>query len=109
MLDPRGFEIGISPKDFAEIIADADVMNGIIAGKYAYAWSADSSHCMTLLKEGTSKFKDANACRVEFEGRERPKIECVKKGDLVVGRAYSAMKILTGDWIYAGIRDTYSD
>ena len=64
---------------------------------------------MTLLKEGTSKFKDADACRVEFEGRERPKIECVKKGDLVVGRAYSAMKILTGDWIYAGIRDTYSD
>ena len=109
MLDPRGFEIGIPPKDFAEIIADADVTNGVIAGKYAYAWSADSSHCMTLLKEGTSKFKDANACRAEFEGRERPTIECVKKGDLVVGRAYSAMKILTGDWIYAGIRDTYSD
>lgn len=109
MLDPRGFEIGISPKDFAEIIAGADVINGIIAGKYAYAWSADSSHCMTLLKEGTSKFKDANACRAEFEGRERPKIECVKKGDLVVGHAYSAMKILTGDWIYAGVRDTYSD
>lgn len=42
MLDPRGFEIGISPKDFAEIIADADVTNGVIAGKYAYAWSADS-------------------------------------------------------------------
>ena len=64
---------------------------------------------MTLLKAGTSKFKDADACRVEFEGCERPKIECVKKGDLVVGHAYSAMKILTGDWIYAGVHDTYSD
>lgn len=109
VLDPRGFEIGIPPKDFAEIIAGADIMNGVIAGKYAYAWSTDSSHCMTLLKEGTSKFKDADACRTEFEGRERPKIECVKKGDLAVGHAYGAMKVLTGDWIYAGIHDTYSD
>lgn len=109
VFDPRGFEIGIPPKDFAEIIADADITNGVIAGKYAYAWSTDSSHCMTLLKEGTLKFKDANACRAEFEGRERLKIECIKKGDLVVGHAYGAMKVLTGDWIYAGIRDTYSD
>lgn len=83
--------------------------DGVIAGKYAYAWSTDSSHCITLLKEGTSKFKDADACRVEFDRRERPKIECIKKGDLVIGRAYGAIKILTGDWIYAGIRDTYSD
>lgn len=109
MLDPRGFEIGIPPKDFAGIIADADMTDGVISGKYAYAWSTDSSHRMTLLKEGTSKFKDAYACSIEFKERERPKIECVKKGDLVVGRAYGAMKVLTGDWIYAGIRDTYSD
>ena len=109
VFDPRGFEIGIPPKDFAKIIADADITNGVITGKYAYAWSTDSSHCMTLLKEGSSKFKDAYTCRVEFEGRERSKIEYVKKRDLVVGRAYSAMKVLTGDWIYAGIHDTYSD
>lgn len=109
VLDPRGFEIGIPPKNFAKIISGADMVNGVISGKYAYAWSTDSSHSMTLLKEGSSKFKDAYACRVEFEGRERPKIECVKKGDLVIGRAYSAMKVLTGDWIYAGIHDTYSD
>ena len=109
VFDPRGFEIGIPPKDFAEIIAGADMTNGVISGKYAYAWSTDGSHCMTLLKEGTSKFRDADACRIEFEERKRPKIECVKKGDLVIGHAYSAMKILTGDWIYAGIHDTYSD
>lgn len=109
VFDPRGFEIGIPPKDFAKIIADADITNGVITGKYAYAWSTDSSHCMTLLKEGSSKFKDAYTCRVEFEGRERPKIEYVKKRDLVVGHAYSAMKVLVGDWIYAGIHDTYSD
>ena len=109
VLDPRGFEIGIPPKDFAKIMAGADMAGGVISGKYAYAWSTDSSRCLVLLKEGTPEFKDADACRKEFDSRERPKIECVKKSDLVVGRAYAAMKVLVGDWIYAGIRNTYSD
>ena len=107
--DPRGFEIGIKARNFARIISSCDMSNGSLLGKYAYAWTVENGHEMTLLKEGTPDFEDAALCLDEFEKREKPKDVSVKKNELVVGHAYSATKVLEGDWIYAGIHDTYSD
>jgi hypothetical protein len=49
------------------------------------------------------------ACRNEFENKEKPKKEYVKKNQFIIGHAYTAAKVLSGDWIYAGIHDTYSE
>jgi hypothetical protein len=106
--DPRGFRFGISPASFAKLVSAADVSNGALVGKYAYARQAGSP-AVVLLREGTPEFEEAVAARVEFENREKTVLPCVKKNELSVGAAYSAAKVLTGNWVYAGVRDTYSD
>lgn len=106
--DPRGFRFGISPATFAKLVSAADVSNGSLVGKYAYARRAGSP-AVVLLREGTPEFEEAVAARVGFENRERTAPPCVKKNELSVGAAYSAAKVLAGNWVYAGVRDTYSD
>jgi hypothetical protein len=106
--DPRGFQVGIAVKDFIKILASSNISNGKLVGKYFYVWSTDEQHYFTLIKEGTAEFENAIGCRKNFESLERPKDKSVKKKELIIGCAYTAKKVLTGDWIYAGIYPTYS-
>lgn len=105
--DPRGFKIGYDLADFTKLLSEADMSNGKLLGKYAYAWTT-SEKKIVLLKEGTPEFDDALKCREEFESRERSHQPSLKKNELAVGKAYHAVKSMRGDWIYAGMHDTYS-
>jgi len=101
--DPRGFDFGMKPKDFARLMASAEISGGTLVGRYAYARSEDSS--VILLNEKSPDFRRAVSARENFR---KIKPVCVKKKELKIGHAYKAVKVLKGNWIYAGIYDTYS-
>ena len=106
--DPRGFMVAVKTDSFfrALTLAGGNVREGSLLGKYAYGWRC-ADKMLTLVPAVAAEFekwkKWSDRCRVKEKTAAG-----IRKGDLVQGRVYRGTGVMTGDWMYVGKMDTYS-
>lgn len=107
--DPRGFAFGIPVNSFFAMLSEnrCDIIGGKLAGEFAYGWtvSEESEPELTLVMAG-ERYENAKALSERFYEKKAGKT--VTDRQLEYGHVYRSKK-LGGDFVYLGIRDTYSE
>lgn len=107
--DPRGFMMAFGPDSLFSVFArnGMNVEDGVIAGEFAYGWDYVTK-TVTLVSPSEPGYAGWKLTSDGFREKAKPCFSISKK-DLVPGRVYRAKKVLDGDWMYMGVRDTYSE
>lgn len=105
--DPRGFMLAVRQDSFFRTLAfsGGNIRGGVLPGKYVYGWRC-ADKALTLVPVGFSEFEKWKAWSDGCRTKEKP--AGVMRKDLVPGRVYRGSGSMSGDWMYVGKMDTYS-
>ena len=109
LADPRGFSFAVPGKTFVSMLIESggNMSDCVLKGKFVYAWNPAKS--LTLISENNPKYAEwKTASDAMSDKKNVSAAPSVSKRELMPGKVYRAAKILSGDWMYVGIFDTYS-
>ena len=109
LADPRGFSFALPGRTFVSMLigSGGNMSDCVLKGKFVYAWNQAKS--LTLISENNPNYiKWKTASDAMSDKKNMPSVPAVSKRELVPGKVYRAAKILSGDWMYVGVFDTYS-
>lgn len=111
LADPRGFSFAVPGKTFISMLVESggNMSDCVLNGKFVYAWRNDLAKSLTLVSENNPRYSEWKAVSDAMAEKKKVDMEpSVSKRELVPGKVYRAAKILSGDWMYVGVFDTYS-